>query len=430
MTDCQEQLALARRQLEAVQRISEALYSTTDTEALQRLALQTAMDVVGADAGSMLLYDADHNALVFRIALGPVADTLTGTSLDLNIGSGIARQVFLSGTSLITQNAPEDADHIGTVDQRTGYQTQSLMTVPLRRTDGGSQPYGIVQLLNKKNGRFDDSDVAVTEIMGSLVAMAVRNAVLGQRARLAAVAYSVGEISHDIGNMLTYILPYVQTLELYIAEVRTGKPGALEELDAFYLEVVSSVADGVEQVELRAKEIARAVKGEVAPLAFERGCPLNTARQIVRAFSATAQRHGISLTATGDAELEAVYDHGRLYNSLYNLVGNALPETPDGGSITLNVAPCAEDPLRYIVSVADTGRGMPEEVRAKLFTDASRSTKPGGTGLGTQIVRRTVEQHGGSVWVESVPGAGTTITLSLPIVPEAQSQPAIDFSSA
>jgi GAF domain-containing protein len=257
MTDCQEQLALARRQLEAVQRISEALYSTTDTEALQRLALQTAMDVVGADAGSMLLYDADHNALVFRIALGPVADTLTGTSLDLNIGSGIARQVFLSGTSLITQNAPEDADHIGTVDQRTGYQTQSLMTVPLRRTDGGSQPYGIVQLLNKKNGRFDDSDVAVTEIMGSLVAMAVRNAVLGQRARLAAVAYSVGEISHDIGNMLTYILPYVQTLELYIAEVRTGKPGALEELDAFYLEVVSSVADGVEQVELRAKEIAR-----------------------------------------------------------------------------------------------------------------------------------------------------------------------------
>jgi signal transduction histidine kinase len=128
--------------------------------------------------------------------------------------------------------------------------------------------------------------------------------------------------------------------------------------------------------------------------------------------------------------LEAVYDHGRLYNSLYNLVGNALPETPDGGSITLNVAPCAEDPLHYIVSVADTGRGMPEEVRAKLFTDASRSTKPGGTGLGTQIVRRTVEQHGGSVWVESVPGAGTTITLSLPIVPEAQSQPAIDFSSA
>ncbi|MDQ2687584.1 MAG: hypothetical protein M3Y28_06930 [Armatimonadota bacterium] len=55
--ECQRQLALARRQLEATQRISAALFSVTDLDALQRLALQTAMEVVDADAGSLMLHE-------------------------------------------------------------------------------------------------------------------------------------------------------------------------------------------------------------------------------------------------------------------------------------------------------------------------------------------------------------------------------------
>ena len=418
MTDTEHQLALARRQLEAVQRISAALYSITDLDALQRMALQTAMDVVEADAGSLLVYDAEKNALIFRHVLGPVAETLVGTALDLSLGSGIAGQVFGTGIPRVTQNVDEDIDHIGTVDARTGYQTRSLMTVPLRRRDG-VQPFGVVQLVNKRTGVFDDSDVAVIEIMGSLVVMAVQNVLLAQRARLAAVAYSVGEISHDIGNMLTYVLPYVQTLDSYIADVKADKPGAMEALEAFYREVLTSVADGVEQVASRAKEIARAVKGEVAPLVFEVGRPFRTAQHVARELAAPAGRRQVILTAEGDSELEAVFDQARLNNALYNLVNNALPETPAKGRITLTIAPCADNPDYYAVCVADTGRGMPEDVRNVLFTDAARSTKAGGTGLGTGIVRRIVEQHGGTVSVQSAPGQGTAITLRLPKQPPA-----------
>ena len=418
MTDCENQLVLARRQIEAVQRISTALYSLTDLDALQRMALQTAMDVVEADAGSLLVYDLERNVLVFRYVVGPVADTLTGTELDLARTPGIAGQVFRSGVPRITRNVDEDADHVRVVDARTGYHTRSLMTVPLRRRDGGL-PFGVVQFVNKRAGDFDDSDVATIEVMGSLVVMAVQNVILAQRARLAAVAYAAGEISHDIGNMLTYVLPYVQSLDAYIADVRAGKPGALEALEAFYQEVVESVADGVEQVQFRTREIARAVKGEVAPLAFEAGRPMHVARQVVRAFAVTAQRHGITLDLEGDAEMEAVFDQFRLYNALYNLVGNALSETPAGGRIALTVAPDTDDPAFYAVTVADTGRGMPEDVRAALFTDAARSTKPGGTGLGTRIVGRIVEQHGGAVRVQSAPDRGTAITLRLPKRPPA-----------
>lgn len=412
--ECQRQLALARRQLEATQRISAALFSVTDLDALQRLALQTAMEVVDADAGSLMLHEPEQDALVFRYVVGPVADILTGTRLDLSRGLGIAGQVFRSGQSRITMNAEQDTDHIGTVDAQTGYRTRSLMTVPLLRRN--APPLGVVQFLNKREGDFDAADVAVIEVLGSLVVMAVHNAVLAERAKLAAVARSIGEISHDIGNMLTHVLPYVQSLEVCIADVREGRPGAIDFLESFYREVVSSVTEGVEQVEARTKEIAGAIKGEVAPMVFERGQPFKTVLRVLQSLRASANKREVMLYAEGDEALEAVYDGPRLYNAVYNLVNNALPETPAGGRVTVTVASDA-DPDFYTVSVCDTGAGMPADVRESLFTDSARSTKPGGTGLGTRIVRRIVEQHGGTPSVVSALDQGTTITLRLPKQP-------------
>ena len=411
----ERQLALARRQIEAVQRISAALYSVTDTDTLLRQALDVALEVVEADAGSILLYNADQNTLVFRHAVGPVAASLVGTSLDLSLGKGIAGDVFRTGQGRLTPNVEKDADHIGTVDARTGYQTRSLMTVPLHTRQG--LPLGVIQFVNKRVGDFDAGDMAVSEIVGSLVALSLQNALLAREANLAAVARSVGEISHDIGNMLTHVLPYVETLEGSIADVRAGIPGSLETLESFYAEVRENVADGVQQVTARTREIASALKGEVAPLDFKPGRPFDTAQRVVQSLAAAAQRAGIALRAEGGNTLEAVFDSHRLYNALYNLVNNALPETPDGGSITLTVAD-DPDPDFYRISVADTGKGMPEEVQRKLFTDAAYSTKPGGTGLGTRIVRRIVEQHGGTPSVASAPGQGTTFTLRLPRMPQ------------
>lgn len=417
--DTEQQLALARRQIEAVQRISSALYSVTDTDTLLRQALDVALEVVGADAGSLLLYNADKNSLVFRHAIGPVAASLLGTGLDLSLGKGIAGDVFRTGQGRLTPDVERDADHIGTVDARTGYRTHSLMTVPLNTRQG--PPLGVIQFVNKRAGEFDAGDMAVGEIVGSLVALSLQNALLAREANLAAVARSVGEISHDIGNMLTHVLPYVETLEGSIYDVRSGKPGALETLESFYGEVRENVAAGVQQVTARTREIASALKGEVAPLDFKPGRPFDTAQRVVQSLRAAAERAGITLCTEGDSALEAVFDSHRLWNALYNLVNNALPETPDGGSITLTVA-ADPDTDFYRVSVADTGKGMPEEVQRKLFTDAAYSTKPGGTGLGTRIVRRIVEQHGGTPSVTSAPGQGTTFTLRLPRSPQPSSE--------
>ncbi len=415
-TETEQQLHVARRQLEAVQRVAAALYSVTDTDTLLRQALETSLEVVDADAGSILLYNSEKHALVFRHAIGPVAESLIGTSLDLSLGKGIAGLVFHSGKGRITLDVGADSNHVGTVDALTGYETRSLMTVPLRTPHGPS--LGVMQFVNKRAGNFDAGDMAVSEIVSNLVTMSVQNALLAREVNVAAIARSVGEISHDIGNMLTHVLPYVETLEGSIEDVRAGKPGAQDALESFYKEVRENVAEGVGQVTARTREISSALKGEVAPMDFRPGRPFDVAQRVAQSLGGAASLAGVLLRAKGEDTLEAVFDGPRLYNALYNLANNSLPETPHGGAVTLTAAEDA-DPAFYTLSVADTGNGMPEEVRKKLFTDAAYSTKPGGTGLGTRIVRRIVEQHGGTVSVVSAPGQGTTITLRLPKHPAA-----------
>ena len=82
--------------------------------------------------------------------------------------------------------------------------------------------------------------------------------------------------------------------------------------------------------------MASALKGEIAPLVFKPGCPFEIAQRVVQSLAGAAQRIGVRLSVKGDEELEAVMDGHRLYNALYNLVNNALPETPVGGSVTPN----------------------------------------------------------------------------------------------
>jgi signal transduction histidine kinase len=103
-----------------------------------------------------------------------------------------------------------------------------------------------------------------------------------------------------------------------------------------------------------------------------------------------------------------------MYDALYNLVNNALQATPDGGTVSITANNSVHDPSMVEISITDTGHGMTEETRTKLFTDEVVSTKHGGTGLGTSIVGRVVREHHGNVCVKSRLGRGSVFTIQLP----------------
>jgi len=103
-------------------------------------------------------------------------------------------------------------------------------------------------------------------------------------------------------------------------------------------------------------------------------------------------------------------DANLLRQAMHNLLVNAQQAMPDGGEISVRTA-AAGGAVR--VAVADTGPGIPRENLDRIF-NLYFSTKPGGTGLGLPMAKKIVDEHRGTISVESEPGRGTTFTVSLP----------------
>jgi signal transduction histidine kinase len=106
--------------------------------------------------------------------------------------------------------------------------------------------------------------------------------------------------------------------------------------------------------------------------------------------------------------------------ALFNLVLNAEHAMPSGGELIFTTR---REGGSVVLDVTDTGVGMTDEVRSRIF-DAFFSTRPGGSGLGLPTTRKILEGHGGAIQVQSEPGKGSRFTIRLPASPDAGSSPA------
>lgn len=282
--------------------------------------------------------------------------------------------------------------------------------------------------------------VALTSVMVLFVVVAVASVLrirrdldarrrlerrLLEEAKLAEIARLLGDIGHDVKNMLMPIISGAELLHEDLANhfTRLPEPEAAKAkaTRALSHDVLEMTRNSSRRIQERVREIADAVKGRTAPLSL---APCDLARVVANVYATLglfAQERGVSLQAVGLDKLPAIRaDERRLFNALYNLVNNAIPEVPAGGSVSVRGEEDAAA-LAVVLAVIDTGRGMPPEVRDSLFGYGAVSRKSGGTGLGTKIVKDVVEAHGGTITVDSQEGVGTTFTLRLPIAgPRAQ----------
>ncbi|MGH3077164.1 MAG: sensor histidine kinase [Gaiellaceae bacterium] len=138
------------------------------------------------------------------------------------------------------------------------------------------------------------------------------------------------------------------------------------------------------------------------------------AGRLVRETVATAALGGASVRAIVSRELPRIRaDPLRLRQALDNLVSNALVHAPAGDEVVVRAA---LDDGRVLLSVSDTGEGIRLDDQSRIFEPGVRLEESGpGYGLGLAITRAIVEAHGGTLSVESEPGAGSTFTIALPI---------------
>jgi signal transduction histidine kinase len=144
---------------------------------------------------------------------------------------------------------------------------------------------------------------------------------------------------------------------------------------------------------------------------------LDYAVNIVRAWCI---RQGLVLRLEVAPDIESMHaDERKIKQVLFNLLSNALRFTPRGGSIDVTARRGA-NPTEIVISVRDTGVGIPHEQQARIFDEFYQAAGgPGrsrdGTGLGLALAKKFVELHGGRLWVDSQPGAGSTFSFTLPL---------------
>jgi signal transduction histidine kinase len=219
----------------------------------------------------------------------------------------------------------------------------------------------------------------------------------------------VATVSHELRTPLTSIIGY---LELVLA----GEAGELTPEQRRFLDVVDRNASRLLGL---VGDLLFVAQVEAGQLALERR-PVDLselAADAVAAVRPLAEEKGLELR-TEIEPVERVWgDAKRLAQVLDNLLGNAIKFTPGGGRVCVRV--CARDG-RAVVEMEDTGIGIPEDERDRLFERFFRASSAyeqaiPGSGLGLSVARMIVEGHGGRIEVVSVEGEGSTFRVELPI---------------
>ena len=402
------------RELETTLLISQALSRHSTLENLVAQTLDTALKAINAEGGSIFIADSASQQLVNYRSVGE-KPVLPGTAVPWN--HGIAGAVFKSAQHAIIVDAEKDPSLPERIDKSTGSVIKNLVIVPLKRWQG--EPIGVIEILNKRDRQIDEDDVAVLTMISSLATPAIEEARLFEAKKLAEVAQMAGDMSHDIKNLLMPVLCGAELLKDELDELyekwSIRKTPESEKSRALCNEVLVMVEEDVRRISDRVRELADCVKGMTAPPTFAPCRVVSVVESVFKTLDLMAKKKGVALRSVGLDELPALEaDEQRLYNAFYNLVNNAISEVPSGGSVTIH-GEAAQTAQVLDISVTDTGRGMPPEIRDSLFTARAISRKSGGTGLGTKIVKDVVDAHKGHVTVESTVGRGTTFRLILPL---------------
>lgn len=341
---------------------------------------------------------------------------------------GITGHVFATGESLVVNDVLQDKRYRSI----KGWQAGSEMCVAIHE---GAKILGIIDVESSSRNAFTHNDFIALESLAGILASVITSADQYQRlqltisqlrstqvelrarmeaqrsaenrliqaAKLAAVGEMAAGIAHELNNPLTSVTGFA---ELALEGMPEGSETHTD------LEMVLREALRARDVVRRLLDFARQSESTRARASLN-----NVIQDVVALSRHLIHTSGVELSLDLEEELPwASVDVNQMKQVLINLVHNALQAMPDGGEMEIKT----ETASRYhrdwvIVSVRDTGVGIPQMEQARIF-EPFYTTKgdQGGTGLGLSVTYGIVTDHGGQIDVESQPGAGSKFTVWLP----------------
>lgn len=227
----------------------------------------------------------------------------------------------------------------------------------------------------------------------------------------------IANIAHDLATPLTAIQGFSEALADNVIEAPTQRQETAQLIGREVQRMRRLVGDMQHMTLLESRQ----TRLELAPLDL-----YALAEETLEVIRPECEQAGIELRNELPMDLPPLLaDSDRITQVLLNLLDNARRYTPSGGSITLGAEP---DKEQVTVWVADTGSGIGKEELPHIFerfyrADRSRTGRTGGSGLGLSIVKAIITAHGGTIQAASMPGQGTRIAFTLPIIKTATTRP-------
>jgi PAS domain S-box-containing protein len=428
-----EMLQQRNRELSLINQVNRLFSSSIEWNHVLETVLRSMRRLLNITATSFWLHVPETGELICQQSIGPESEMVIGWRLAL--GQGIVGQAAQTGETIIIADTRADPQHCKGVDQKTGIELRSILSIPFRVKGEVS---GVLSLVDTSVDRFSEDDLRLVEPIAAAAASAIENARLymlaqqeiaerkqAEEALLAAhnelkeknaqlqelnaskdKFFSI--ISHDLRSPFTALLGFAQLLAENVEHYSQDK--IKHHIDRVYTsaERLHALLENL----LTWARIQRGVmKHHPEPIDLSDIAEDNTAL-----FASRAEQKQITLRDSIPKKTSVYADYSMIDTVLRNLISNALKFSQTDGIIEIS----AHSYETYVeVAVSDTGTGIRQENIPKLFRIDMQYTNVGtagetGTGLGLILCQELVERNGGRIWVESDVGKGTTFRFTLP----------------
>ncbi len=412
-----QDLARSVGQLRALTDVSQAVNSTLDLEEVLSAIVTRAVELSATDGGAIYEYDQASGEFRARATHGfpqELVDVLLATPL--RMGEGATGRAASERAPVQIPDLRVEGAYSGPLQQATMQAgARAVLAVPLLRE---ARIVGSLVVSRNTPGDFPLEVVDLLQTFAAQSTLAIQNARLfleiEQKSHELQVASQhksqfLANMSHELRTPLNAILGYTELI-----------------VDQIYGKVPDKIRDVLERVQKSGRHLLGLINDVLDLSKIEAGqlaLSLNdytfeeVTQSVATAVGSLAAEKKLHLVVDVPPGLPVGNgDERRITQVLLNLVGNAIKFT-DAGEVALRVT--VPDGM-FVVSVADTGPGIREEDRQKIFeefqqVDSSSTKTKGGTGLGLAIANRIVEMHGGRIWVESTVGKGSTFFFSIPV---------------
>lgn len=424
--------------IRAVQVASRKLASSGNFDLLMKDVLAICVEAVGASGGTIYLHDPASHRLRFQHVLPEdVKDKLPVK--DIPDTFGMAGEAFQSERTVCVAFPPKLDSERNSFEMATGVTVRSMVATPLMMED--ETPIGVVQLLNKKQGDFDDTDSAVLDIISAVATLAYHNYRLNEESTRASTLLGMGKVSHDIGNLAASLYSTLSVSDMAMNGLQehlnkqVPDPTVtmyVETLDPMFGDLKMSV----DRIVGYSRLISDMSAGRILRPNFKLASLATTIRSSAAYLATDARSNHVELCFDIEEEAPATFhDELYLFRITQNLVGNAIKavrETiPDAwlhqnqdedepnsyGTVTVRYH--MRDNL-HVIEVVDSGPGMTRETAERILSGLARSNwdKASGSGWGMKIVLELAKSHEAQVEIDSTLGQGSTFRVLLPHLPE------------